>query len=400
VRGIPLLVALSACGAAYTTEKGEIGLAADGLAVAPFARFEGGPVLAGHDVCFTCGTIRVGGDLGGETRTACEGPPGSSDKVAYAACYDVAVTGAAREGACFRADGPGTATLTFTPRPCGLPEPPTPRAPDTTTLTWVDGVTAALDLPMARYAATLLDRPGGVRVAGGLPQGWLPEPGEPLRVVAGGRADLGVVLRDPAGALVAVRADRAPLSVSTTRGKPPKALVDCEDRIVRLTPSAGGQASVGVVVDGAPHVAGEVIAVRPGEAASLDLVVVRAITDTELEVPLAVRALVRDRKGRVLHGAPITWTTTGDRVHRWPVGSSVGASDWLGFDDRCLEPEADPDGDLHVTATLGRLSASVDLAWARESGPMGGQGCDDAREAESPFVPLEAAACAAGAAPR
>ncbi len=116
--------------------------------------------------------------------------------------------------------------------------------------------------------------------------------------------------------------------------------------------------------DGSTRDSPQLVAVPSSEAASLELVV--AVRD---ERPLYARALIRDREGRPLHGAPVEWRVVEGALWVEPgnLENEARTADYALIGGECLPPEEQPVMRRAVLqARHAELADEVEIEWVEQ----------------------------------
>lgn len=262
----------------------------------------------------------------------------------------------------FTVDGPGEVRWTLTARAC--PANDLGWAPTDDALS-VTGV-AATDVTRA-YLTGPLEEALDELVAGGMasaevPAGWLPEEGEPWRILEGATVTAAARLGTAEGG-VAWQGSDARLSIGSAA--PAEGLVTGDGSVVLAAPDA--PADVVLELAGGTFPLGGIERASAEDAVALEVVPVYLLGDAGSSLPYGARAVVWDAAGAPLFGAPVTWTVDGD-LATGGTGFTTG-TEYVAIAD-CLAPS---DGvgprTATLTATWNGLSASAPLSWTQRDAP-------------------------------
>lgn len=381
MRLVPPSLLLAACGTPhFTSEGGQLSIEAPGLLDLETGGADN-PVLAGTTFVPKIGLpggAPEGADIGACFTDSFEGPIAGD-----------------RSGLAFLEAG--TAVWTFTAVPCAAEDLGFAPVDDRLVVEVVgaDDVEGALVATLEEAAEDFVADGTG---HGTFPEGWVPAPGEPWRLVAGGTVAVYPRLATVDGGLpVAWQGQGAVVAPEVLEG--PVDVVRFENGTAYVQAAAGAEAGLVLAVGGTEVDAGTVVGVDVSEAASMEVAVLYAVGE-EGDAPFAARAVVRDAEGNPLFGAPVAWSVDGALAVA-PGGE--GLPDYVSFSDACLPPSENY-GPRTATlrATLGDLAAELDLAWTPRTEPGDDAGWElDPACVVAQVDPLpedDATACACGTA--
>lgn len=217
---------------------------------------------------------------------------------------------------------------------------------------------------------------------GRLPSDLLPSPGDPIRVVAGGQVGV-VVLLDADGVSVGYDPETFETVASSDNRAVPVVLEEAYEGIgfnhVIMTPAEGEQIDVGLrLLDGEVMSAGLVVGVAPDVIESVE---VAAGYDPETDRAVAVRAVMRDGNGALVHGAPVEFAAS-------PAALVLSDGfDYASIVDCSPPPEVATERTATITATFAGLTDSAEISWVARPSVFGAL----------PFVPPDGCPADAGA---
>lgn len=374
----PLLVLATSCDERLRTDSGRIGVEVPDLYVGPLQGMDAShPVLSGTRLC---PTLRLG-----------EGDPSDPD---VTACYTPVAEGAGNvdPDGCLVASGTGTVVWRFTPRRCAV-EGLVPR-PEQVALTVVTpaDVRPALSSWPEDWA--------GLALQGDFPAGWGALDRGPLRLVVGGTYTASIELRAD-GTAVAWNPAGAAWTVHPVEGRQPVAL-PAGDGQVQLTALDASRGDLHLSLGGSSWPVAELRGVARSELSSVEVVAAYGEAE-DGTVPVGARAVVRDRGGAFVLGAPVTWSVRRGDLAVVP-GAGLPSQDYATLADGCRAP-----GDAAAAtlrADLDGLAGEAVLSWeGRGEGAdpetcLSGRGCDAVPRSGPPSPWALATILASGAAAR
>lgn len=346
------------------------------------------------------------------------GCPGGSDcendldDEVLAACYDASIAGPALlDGPCLEFTGGGEVLWTFTPKPCTypgifLPEQITlhsaaPPEIHGRLVSYLDTMGREYLVPERDEFPADLEPPADAGV---------------LKIAADEPVHVSIDLR--AGERrVAWIVEDAQLVVDPLHGPEPEVTLG-ERSTVLLRAQAGSEAALSLVVGDTVVPLGRVLAVPAQALAELELVVGYGRDDDfSLPMPVAARAVVRDREGDIVYGARARWEVLEGSFPLEPftyydVDANHDYISLLSNEDEdtkawcfTLPDSGSRDYTGRIAARVGELSAEVELAWTLAAVPpedledLFGDGfADKARpDCHGPGFPEEGCACRGGA---
>ena len=358
---IPARVAAAVlCGAVactLTTDDGTYGMTVLGVALGASDTLEDAVYAEGTLLCFNCADVYVGG----------------LDCSNVGACLQWQVDGTdLGPERCMPDTQPGSSVLDIVPVDCAnAPE----LMADSRTFEWVE--TSRLVPNAEDYWTRLAERGVAEGMARTVPEwraDWLQPEGQAWTLVADQPYSLYVTVDDDQGRPVAWDPKNGAFDIAATgsgnmsgrTGKP----------YATITLSDGTAGTLRYTLNDQTWDIGGLETVRLDEVASLEIVAGLLLdpeSEANYESPLAARAIARTADGRAVYGAPVTWTldagaillTTQDAQEDDTGIPPLPGPDHVLLEDVCLPPEAGPSQrSATLVATVGEVSASLDLIWA------------------------------------
>jgi hypothetical protein len=343
------LVVLAGCGPDFISDNDTLAFTARGDAVDFGNGVTPNPILAGSVVC---------------PLVTCIGPDCPSAGRDVSDCFDQAGTGsvAVRDDGCLEFTGAGAGSWTLEPRECAMTDyKPVADSvqfdvigPDKVTGTVAQVEDLALDLGFT---------PG---VGQRFPKDWVNPPGEPFRIVEGGRYMLIPRLEGADGGPVGW--SKTNVSASLDSGG------QAQGALARFRPGGrievvatdGLDATVLLDFDDAEIPVADVIDVDRTDARSLQVVVAYWTDPAGMgSTPIAARAVVRDGDGNLIYGAPVRWSLNAGRLSLHDaVTSGLPGPDYLRIADAC-EPQRIGDGHAVLVARYNGLVATQTVDWTQ-----------------------------------
>ncbi|MDC0720632.1 hypothetical protein [Nannocystis bainbridge] len=344
VHVVPGCLVLSVCLAASgctepNSEEGRLRVSLSPLFYSEIQQPSGLRALQGSTVCFDLAEF----DAGSVTVHGAE------------ECYDMAIAGVPfKDGGCVILDGPSGVQVDYTPSAVCLEEE-WEVLPDRfrVEVVPVDGLRARLEwhmeLKAERFAERLSSRPAD----------RIPAADEPLRLVPGVTVGFPINVIDGAGERVAWDLAQGRV-LAATDGGPGQALTPIEDTetIWPMRVGPGETRTITLEVAGAVLPVATVVATPVEQAASLEIVAAFAGT------PFGARAIVRDGEGKVMIGAPVTWSLVEGELAFERFNDSA-PPEYTSIEDNCAPPPTVPESRRAVLrAQLGALSDELEIEWA------------------------------------
>ncbi len=281
----------------------------------------------------------------------------------WGACYVQSLTsGSFDDEGCATFPEPGDVRWEFEAGACEFGDV----ASDGVTLHVVDptAVTFALD---PGYEALVEQAIADGTARGDIPDDWTHEDGTPWRVFVDG-----YLVIYPRGSLddvnVAWRNEADVWTFESLAGDVPTWTAVTAVGAAALAPTAGSDTNFGLAFGGTAFPLGEIVGVDPEDAASLDLVVIYTVSESEPTVttPAYSRTIVRDVAGELVYGANVVWEVD--------AGLGVGPGggdghftfgpDYAVLVAPCIEEHAIGfPQTATLTVTYSGLSASETLRW-------------------------------------
>jgi hypothetical protein len=334
----------SACTIGYGSKNGQLFFEEDDTIGWPSGFQNGGPILVGTRLC--------------PNEVTCNGSPDCPSDVKTAdvqACWDPAVSGAGSgDGWCVDVEAAGPVTWSFTPKDCALA--PYPAQADEVTFTGIEAADVDADLiqwPEVLAQQFLVDGDGQP-----LALDWRNPAGADVHVYADSPARLPIGLVDGAGAFVGYNQ----ASVDIDGSGDGQTVNDDTHAEVRL----GAGESMDVTLKVADHAFDpvHVVGVAEADLASLEIVDAYFLPEDGASQPVLLRAVLRDRDGHLVYGAPVTWKMVEGTLAFQEPGAPVIGPDYQQVADACVPPTTEgEDRTATVEARLGGLTDTITLAW-------------------------------------
>lgn len=343
---IPFLLLLAGCGPSFVSDKGELGFRSEDV-VSFGDGADPNPILSGSVICPT---------------VTCEGdscPP----LPRVDSCYDRHVSGAAtlRANGCIAFTGVGPAELRLTPQrePCDLPNyTPMPDAVQFNVIRSIGVRGVAVQPEQVAMDAGFV---GGL--AEPLPADWLNPEGEAFHVVEGGRFMLSPRLVRGEEQQVAWTKSRATATFDDSSTRPLARAAFVEDGRIEVIAADSTDGTVSLRIGTRDFPVADIIGESRHAPESMEIVVAYWPDLNGQTTPIAARAVLRDAKGDLLYGAPVTWRLRdGDLLLRDGVKAGLPGQDYVRLADVCRS-ERDGEGRATLVASYGDLTDSVDLWW-------------------------------------
>lgn len=218
-----------------------------------------------------------------------------------------------------------------------------------------------------RYDPILLRAAINDSVAVDLPPNAMPDPDQPIVVAANTTVLLPASLHDSRNgeilswvheSLNMVALDGEPELLPIVDNDPGLAEALEDFPVIRVRMSLGDRIELRYLASGSEFVSPPIEASAARDAASMELV---AFFDPQVDVPVAIHAIIEDTQGRRVVGAPVNWRLIGDGV----VASEpdILARDVLDLDATCIGTAQTGT----ITATYGNLRAQAVLRWSCSS---------------------------------
>lgn len=313
----------------------------------------GSLALQGSTACFEITGVRAGG------ATHKHWP--DTDPAAWNACYDITLAGAPiTNGDCIVLDTLGDLSVEYTPRPdCPWPDEELTADRFRLEVVPLDGLRAGLEWYMEELARRWLEPHEP------FPADLIPALDAPLQLVPGVELALPVNVLTATGERVAWNLSEGRV-LARSGGGPAEELARRDDYddfwSVRVEP--GEKRSLSLELAGVELPVVEVVATPADQAASIEIV---AGYDGG---PYGARALVRDREGRVIVGAPIAWSLRAGDLAFLDFDGTPLPPEYLQLADVCLPPSVIAESRRAVLrAQLGDLSDEVELEWIAPAEP-------------------------------
>jgi hypothetical protein len=282
------------------------------------------------------------------------------------ACFESSVEGPARWAErCLTFEEEGDVTWHLERRPCDIDT----RSPKHHVDDLVDDRFRLRVVPVEATAARLDDQafrwmrrwlsPG--------PRAPFPDPArpdEPLRVLEGRNAWLRLDLFEGASEQ-GVAWDHA---LGRRVFSSPGSIFNEYDSFTGVRLEAGEVFDASIVLGGIERPAPSAIAVPASEAASLEITVgyrPRQDDPERWDAPWMARAITRDGSGRILHGAPVSWSLAGGGLLGRPgTDEDEVGPEYFWFEGACpLEADSPPERSARLEARWDDLSASETIRW-------------------------------------
>ncbi|MFZ6181447.1 MYXO-CTERM sorting domain-containing protein [Nannocystis pusilla] len=269
-------------------------------------------------------------------------------------CFDMAIAGVPFVDAdCVTLDGPSGVQVDYTPRAdCAIEEAELFLDRFRVEVVPVDGLRARLEWHLEHLAEHF-----GERLTS-RPADLIPGADEPLRLVPDFTVGFPVNVIDAAGERVGWDLSQGRV-LETKGGGParPLALLEDTDVLWPVRVGPGETSTITLEVAGAVLPVATVVATPAEAAASLEIVAALA------DAPLGARAIVRDAEGRVLVGAPVTWSLVEGELALTTI-SEFTPPEYTMIADDCAPPPTAPESRRAVLrAQLGALSDELEIEW-------------------------------------